>query len=135
MNNKIKSEKYRKLSIAAVVREIYFYIVCLTAIIIFIVGLVMAYDGAINYVRPTTYMTKSSIVPIYQEPGKDLTKEEIDQLVEEEINASLKNEKNMAFKDLLRGVLLVVIAIPLFAFHWRKAQVMWRISLETKDTD
>ncbi|GAH46369.1 unnamed protein product [marine sediment metagenome] len=48
---------------------------------------------------------------------------------------SRTSAKDMAFKDLLRGILLVVIAIPLFAFHWRKAQGMWRMSLETKDTD
>ena len=117
-------------------REIYLYIVCIAAIIIFIVGLVMVYNGAINYVRPTTYMTKSNILAMYsQDQYENLSKEEIDQLAEEELNTSLQNEKDMAFKDLLRGVLLVIIAIPLFAFHWRKAQGMWRMSLEIKDTD
>ena len=117
-------------------REIYLYIVCLIALVIFIVGLVMVYNGAINYIRPTTYMTKSSILTMYsQEQYQNLSKEEIDQLAEEELNASLQNGKDMAFKDLLRGILLVIIAILLFAFHWRKAQGMWRMSLEAKDTD
>jgi hypothetical protein len=116
-------------------REIYLYIVCIIALVIFIVGLVMVYNGAINYVRPTTYMTKSSIVTMYSaEQYQNLSREEIDQLAEEELNASIQSEKDMAFKDLLRGVLLVVIAIPLFAFHWRKAQAMWHINLEAKDT-
>jgi len=117
-------------------REIYLYIVCIIGIIIFIVGLVMVYNGAINYVKPTTYMTKSSIVTMYStEQYQNLSKEEIDRLAEEELNASIQSGKDIAFKDLLRGVLLVIIAIPLFAFHWRKAQAMWYISLETKDTD
>ncbi|HEY4696137.1 MAG TPA: hypothetical protein VIH13_04535 [Candidatus Hydromicrobium sp.] len=117
-------------------REIYLYIVCIIGIIIFIVGLVMVYNGAINYVKPTTYMTKSSIVTMYStEQYQNLSKEEIDRLAEEELNASIQSGKDIAFKDLLRGVLLVIIAIPLFAFHWRKAQAMWHISLETKDTD
>ncbi|MBM3702517.1 MAG: hypothetical protein FJW63_05975 [Actinobacteria bacterium] len=118
-------------------REIYLYIVCLIALVIFIVGLVMVYNGAINYIKPTTYMTKSSMMTIYSatDQYQDLSKEEIDQLAEDELNASLQSEKDRAFKDLLRGILLAVIAIPLFAFHWRKAQTMWRTGLETKDTD
>ncbi|MHB1253814.1 MAG: hypothetical protein ACYCZ1_06570 [Candidatus Humimicrobiaceae bacterium] len=117
-------------------REIYFYIICLVAIIIFIVGLVMAYDGIINFVKPTTYMTKSSVASMYsQEQYKNLSASEIDKLVTEEINANLQNEKDMAFKNLLRGVLLVVISVPLFIFHWRKAQQMWVLSLETRDNE
>lgn len=117
-------------------REIYFYIICLVAIIIFIVGLVTAYDGIINFVKPTTYMTKPSIASMYsQEQYKNLSSSEIDKLVTEEINANLQNEKDMAFKNFLRGVLLVVISIPLFIFHWRKAQQMWVLSLETRDNE
>ena len=117
-------------------REIYFYIVCLVAIIIFIVGLVMAYDGLINFLKPTTYLTRPNVASMYtQEQYKDLSSSETDKLITEEINANLQNEKDMAFKNLLRGALLVVISIPLFAFHWRKAQQMWILSLEAKDTE
>ncbi len=117
-------------------REIYLYIVCIIAIIIFIVGLIMVYNGTIDYVRPTTYMTKSSIVTMYStEQHTNLSADEIDRLAEEEIDASIQSAKDMAFKDLLRGVLLVIIAISLFAFHWKKAQAMWNINLETKDID
>ena len=117
-------------------REIYLYIICIIAIIIFIVGLIMVYNGTIDYIRPTTYMTKSSIVAMYSsEQYPDLSEEEIDRLAEEELDASIQNAKDLAFKDLLRGVLLVVIAIPLFAFHWRKAQSMWKIGSETKDVE
>lgn len=117
-------------------REIYLYIVCLIALVIFIVGLVMVYDGAINYIKPTTYMTKSSIMTMYStDQYQNLSKEEIEQLAEDELNASLQSEKDIAFKGLLRGILLVIIAIPLFAFHWKKAQTMWRTGLEIKDSD
>ena len=117
-------------------REIYFYIICLVSIIIFIVGLVMAYDGTINYVKPTTYLTRPSVASMYsQEQYKNLSSSEIDKLVDEEIDANLQNERNLAFKNLLRGVLLVVISIPLFIFHWRRAQQMWVLSLETKDNE
>ena len=95
----------------------------------------MVYNGTIDYVRPMTYMTKPSIVAMYStEQYPDLSEEEINQLAEEEIDASIQSAKDLAFKDLLRGVLLVVIAIPLFVFHWKKAQAMWIIGLETKDS-
>ncbi|MBC8386679.1 MAG: hypothetical protein H8E13_01320 [Actinobacteria bacterium] len=117
-------------------REIYLYIVCLIALVIFIVGLVMVYDSSINYVKPTTYMTRFNIITMYSaDQYQNLSKEEIEQLAEDELNASLQSEKDIAFKGLLRGILLVIISIPLFAFHWRKAQAMWRTGLETKDTD
>lgn len=121
----------RKLSF----REVYFYIVCLVALIVFIIGLVMLFNGTIDYIRPTTYTTQANVEPMFKQQGQNLTQEEINKLIEEEINNSIMIEKNRAFKDLLRGALLIVIAIPLFAFHWRKAQAMWHLSLETKDTD
>ncbi|MBA7567162.1 hypothetical protein ES708_08862 [subsurface metagenome] len=117
-------------------REIYLYIVCLIALIIFIVGLVMVYDSAINYVKPTTYVTRSNIRTMYStDQYQNLSREEIEQLTEDELDASLQSEKDIAFKSLLRGILLVIISIPLFTFHWRKAQAMWLTDLETKDTD
>lgn len=111
-------------------REIYFYVVCLVALIIFIIGLVNLYESAINYAKPTTYQSRASMVPMYKEQYPDLSQQEIDKLVEEEISASLKMEKDMAFKGIFRGVLLVVISIPIFLFHWKKAQDLWNIKDE-----
>ncbi len=117
-------------------REIYLYIVCIIAIIIFIVGIITVYDGTVNYIKPTTYITRSNIIGMYSaEQYQNLSKDEIDQLAEEELNASIQNEKDMAFKNLLRGILLVIISIPLFAFHWRKAQAMWRMNIELKNNN
>lgn len=117
-------------------REIYLYIVCIIAIIIFIIGIISVYDGAVNYIKPVTYMSKASIVSMYStERYPDLPGDEIERLAEEEFNTALQSEKDRAFKDLLRGVLLIIIAIPLFAFHWRKAQAMWQMNLEEKNSD
>jgi hypothetical protein len=109
------------------IREIYFYLVCLIAFILFIVGIVTIYDSAVDYVKPATYMTKSSILPAYKDQYNNLSQEQIDKMVNEEIQNSLNNEKLMAIKGLFRGVLLVIIGIPLFVFHWRKAQALWKL--------
>jgi len=109
------------------IREIYFYLVCLIAFVLFIVGIVTIYDNAVNYAKPTTYMTKASMLPAYKDQYNNLSQEQIDKMLNEEIQNSLNNEKLMAIKGLFRGVLLVVIAIPLFIFHWRKAQEIWKL--------
>jgi len=76
------------------------------------------------------------MITIYPpEQYQDLTTDEIEQLVEEEFNTSIQNEKGRAFKDMLRGVLLVIIAIPLFTFHWKKAQTIWCRDSDIEDTD
>lgn len=106
-------------------REIYFYIICLVAIIIFIIGIVNLGDNAIGFLAPVTYATRANMLPSYQEQFSGLTQEEIDKIIDEEIESSLKMERQMAVRGLFRGALLVIIAVPLFIFHWKKAQAMW----------
>jgi hypothetical protein len=111
------------------IREIYFYIVCLISIVLFIVGLVTTVDNITNYVKPTTYTTKASLVPMYKsDQYSRMSDAEINKIVDEEIAMQINNEKIMALKNLLRGVVLLIIAIPLFTVHWMKAQSMWRLS-------
>ena len=109
------------------VREVYFYIVCLIAIVIFIIGLVGLSDGIINYLKPNTYIYQEKMP--YQAQYPNLSDEEIDKLMQEQIANSLANERSFALKSILRNAIMIVIAIPLFAFHWKKAQQLWHINL------
>src|SRR5660398_168603 len=88
------------------IREIYFYLICLVALIIFIASLVTIYDSAINYAKPTTYMTKSSMLMQYQQQYTDLSDAEINKMLDEEIATSVGMERIMALKGLFRGCLL-----------------------------
>ncbi|MBM3706445.1 MAG: hypothetical protein FJW66_07975 [Actinobacteria bacterium] len=111
------------------IREIYFYVMCLIAVILFIVGLVTTFDSSINYVKPVTYMTRASMMPVYKSPEySDMTQEQIDKLIDEEIALQVSNEKINALKGIFRGALLIIIAVPLFSVHWVKAQAMWRLN-------
>jgi hypothetical protein len=114
------------------VREIYFYLVCLVAIIICIIGVVSIGNNAVGYIVPATWSTRAALLPSYQQQYADLTAEEISKLVDEEIANSLRMERQMALKGLFTGVLLVIIAVPLFIVHWKKAQAMWRINIENE---
>ena len=55
-----------------------------------------------------------------------------DRLIEEEIQLSIDNEKTFALKGLFRGSIFIIISIPLFIIHWRKAQAMWRMPVESE---
>ena len=112
------------------IREIYFYIVCLISIILFIVGLSTTAENIVSYINPTTYSTRASIVPAYKtDPNSStMSDAEINRIADEEIAMQINNEKIMALKNLLRGVVFLIIAIPLFTVHWMKAQSMWRLS-------
>ncbi|MHB1347887.1 MAG: hypothetical protein ACYCXK_10405 [Candidatus Humimicrobiaceae bacterium] len=109
------------------VREIYFYIVCIISIIIFIIGLVGLSDGIINYLKPNTYLYQEKIP--YETQYPNLSEEEINSLMEKEIANSVANERTFALKSMLRNTIMIIIAIPLFAFHWKKAQELWRLNL------
>ena len=115
------------------IREIYFYLICLVALILFIVSLVTILDSAINYVKPTTYMTKSSMLMQYQQQYTDLSDVEINKMLDEEIATSAGIERTMALKGLFRGILLLIIAVPLFIFHWKKAQGLWHLNLNNQE--
>ena len=115
------------------IREIYFYIVCLIALILFIVGIVTIVDNAVNYLKPATYATRANLMPVYKDQYASLSEEEINNLVEEEIQISIENEKTFALKGLFRGGIFIIISIPLFIIHWRKAQAIWRMPPESEN--
>ena len=112
------------------IREIYFYIVCIIALVLFIVGIVTVVDNAITYVNPISYTTRANLLPAYKEGYYDYSMEDINELIDEEIQNSINNEKAFALKSLIRGGIFIIISIPLFIIHWRKAQSMWQISEE-----
>ena len=109
------------------VREIYFYIVCLIALILFIVGITTIFDSAFTYIKPAVYATRANVAPAFEDQYKDYSKEEIKELIEEEIQNSINIEKTFALRSLIRGGIFILISIPLFIIHWRKAQIMWRM--------
>ncbi|MDD3520664.1 MAG: hypothetical protein PHU65_05430 [Actinomycetota bacterium] len=112
------------------VREIYFYIVCVIAIIVFIIGIIGLANAIVNYIKPNTYMTKSSMMPGYKEMYEDMSEQELNALIEEEMQSSIANERNFAFKSIISNSIMIIIAIPLFAFHWKKAQELWKLNMQ-----
>jgi len=69
----------------------------------------------------------------YQQQYTNLSDMEINKMLDEEIAITVGNEKIMSLKGLFRGILLVIIAIPLFIFHWKKAQGLWHLNLNNQE--
>jgi hypothetical protein len=117
------------------VREIYFYVICVIALIIFIIGLVNLADNIVNYISPTTYVSRPQVLPMYQEQYQELSEQEINALVDEELETSLKYERNMSLRGIIRGAIMLLVSIPLFIFHWKKAQALWHTPATENNTE
>ena len=74
-------------------------------------------------------MTEANIIPAYKGQYPTMSDEELNKLMEKEIANYLANEINFALKSMIRNAIMIVIAIPLFAFHWKKAQELWCLNL------
>ncbi len=108
-------------------REIYFYTVCLLALIVLTIGLVSLAENIVDLVNPATYITETQLLSYYREQYWGLSDEEIDMLVEEEIQNTLRFERNIALGGVLRGGIMVLFSVPVFIIHWKKAQALWHI--------
>ena len=74
-------------------------------------------------------MTEANIIPAYKGQYPTMSDEELNKLMEKEIANYLTNERNFALKSMIRNAIMIVIAIPLLAFHWKKAQELCCLNL------
>ncbi len=107
------------------VREIYFYIVCLITLIIFIIGLIYTYSGIVDYIKPSTYFYGLTERQAQIESGTITDMEQLEELIEKDREQFIENEKTNSLKSLFRGILLIVIVVPIFTYHWIKAKQLW----------
>lgn len=109
------------------VREIYFYIVCLIAIVLFIVGIIDTYYGTVDYIKPSTYYYGFDPRITQPEQNSSIDEDKLEELIEKDREQYIANEKLNSLKRLFRGVLLIIIAIPIFSYHWTKAKQLWNL--------
>ena len=109
-------------------RRTYYYLVCFAALIMLVIGTVSAVRNVLDLVmpeeayRPTAvdYMHRMNRGP----EGEELpfTKEEMERLAEEEAHRNERAARRRAVRGLLGNLALIVIAAPLYLYHWREVR-------------
>ena len=107
-------------------QQIYFYLVCLVTLIMVIVGAVNTVRAAVDVILPSPdnigryYMTTPMEAKFVDGEYRDLFDPEV---VEKELTRqstiNRKNSVNQSIKNLMGGVFLILVAAPVYIYHWR----------------
>lgn len=98
-------------------RNIYLYLVCLITLIMVIFSVVNVVRATVELVYPDPgYFYE---IPIEKGGTSGLTQEQIDRQNEMQRQQS----QRQAILSLVGGVALLVVAGPLYVYHWRKIEV------------
>jgi len=100
-------------------RSIYLYVVCLVTLIMMIIG-------AVNVIRSTTelfYPQPGPYAGMYKDPSQPgLDAETEARMLAEQREIDLAWSQRNAVISIVGGVALVIIAAPLYRYHWRAVQ-------------
>ncbi len=97
-------------------RNIYLYLVCLITLIMIIVSVVSVIRATVELVYPDPGYFYS--VPVEKSGATGMTQAEIDAQNE----SQRKQSQRQAVLNLVGGVAMLVVAGPLYAYHWRKIE-------------
>lgn len=109
------------------IRQTYYYLVCFATLIMVIIGAVGVVQSTLDIVYPTaTYRPSVAEMHERTRPRSDeepaFTREELEQMAEEE-NARLEqSERRRALRSLLGNLALALIAAPIYTYHWRQVR-------------
>ncbi len=98
-------------------RNIYLYLVCLITLIMVIFSVVNVVRATVELVYPDPgYFYE---IPIEKGGTSELTQEQIDRQNEQQRQQS----QRQAILSLVGGAALLIVAGPLYVYHWRKIEV------------
>jgi hypothetical protein len=104
------------------IRSTYYYLVCFATLLMVIFGTVQIVQRTLDlflppeYYRPGVEMLRDPSVA-GQEP---LTAEERERIAREEADQMRRIERRNAIRGLLGSIALVLIAAPVYLYHWRQ---------------
>ena len=117
------------------VRSVYYYLVCFATLLMLVFGGVQVVQHALNLTLPRDAYGPSAIdmyermrMRPYPAPGEatatadTLSEETIRRLAEEERQRMNEMQRRDDLRNLLRSLALVVIAGPLYRYHWRRVR-------------
>ncbi len=104
------------------IEQVYFYLVSFIALILLIAGVVNLTRTAIAYATPEYHA--DYYIPFAGQNLDQWEEEFGPELVEEEIKRyeliRMENHRRSLVRDLLGGFSFIVIALPVYLYHWRK---------------
>lgn len=97
-------------------RNIYLYLVSFVSLMMILIGIIVTVQNVMDVVFPTTYINYEVIDKSNEMTPEERAKYEAYQIQLKE-NQIIGNKKNVA-----KSVTVVVVALPVFLYHWKKIQ-------------
>ncbi len=118
-----------KIALAWDVRNTYFYLVCFATLLMMIIGASQVVFRGLDLILPREPYgpTVSELEMRYTRPNDpdakpQYTREELEQMAREETERNARQQRTNALRGLLGNLALVMIAAPVYLYHWRRVR-------------
>jgi hypothetical protein len=110
------------------IRRLYYYLVCFTTLIMTIVGTVQVVQQGLDLAMPGLYgATDWEMRQRFAGPRvPDGPAQPTDQEIREMVQLEQSRERGRALRGLLGSLALILIAAPVYVYHWRRVRRMER---------
>lgn len=116
-------------SMAWDIRRTYYYLVCFATLLMMIIGSVQVVQSTLDLVMPEEYYrpTPMEMYQRHERPGVEqseppFSREELQEMSEEEAERMERQARRRALRSLLGNLALVLIAAPVYMYHWKKVR-------------
>lgn len=109
------------------IRRIYLYLVSFATLMMMVVSTVQILQGVVNvaYPNPQPGPFYSEVKARYSDAVKNdpkITEAEIKKQIDEERAQAQSNQRYYDIRSLINNVVMFVVALPVYLYHWRKIQ-------------
>ena len=111
------------------VRQTYYYLVCFATLLMVIIGGVQVVRAGLDLALPDEPYRPSPLDlqerfmrPRADTTGLGLSRAELEQMAEEEAARQDRANRRRALRRLLANLALILIAAPVYVYHWRQVR-------------
>ena len=110
------------------VRQTYFYLVCFATLLMVVIGVVQSVRAGLDLAlpeegyRPPLFEMHTQMQARLGQADSTFTREELQQMADEEAARQERMARRRALRQLLGNLALVLIAAPLYLYHWRQVR-------------
>lgn len=109
-------------------RRTYYYLVCFAALIMLVIGTVSAVRNVLDLAMPEDVYRPSAMEyrMRFDRPGQEgeapYTREELEKMADEEADRNRRSAQRRAVRNLIGNLALILVAAPLYGYHWRQVR-------------